>query len=154
MGGDEFVLVQADCGDPREIAHVVGAVLERLAEKFEINGHQLFIGASAGMAIAPADGANVDELMSNADLALYEAKAGGGNVYRLFIPVLRAKAQARRELDGELRRACTNKEFELYFQPQVRANDGAMVGAEALLRCGIRRVVFLRPPRSSMRSAK
>jgi diguanylate cyclase (GGDEF)-like protein/PAS domain S-box-containing protein len=134
LGGDEFVLVQADCGDPREIAHVVGAVLERLAEKFEINGHQLFIGASAGMAIAPADGANVDELMSNADLALYEAKAGGGNVYRLFIPVLRAKAQARRELDGELRRACTNKEFELYFQPQVRANDGAMVGAEALLR--------------------
>ena len=134
LGGDEFVLVQPDCGDPREIAHVVDAVLKGLADKFEINGHQLFIGASAGIAIAPADGANVEELMSSADLALYEAKAAGGNVYRLFIPALRAQAHARRELEAELRRACANKEFELYFQPQVRASDGAMVGAEALLR--------------------
>ena len=142
LGGDEFVLVQPDCGDPREIAQVVGAVLKRLAEKFEINGHQLFIGASAGIAIAPADGANVEELMSSADLALYDAKSAGGNLYRLFFSVLRAKAQARRELEGELRRACTNKEFELYFQPQVRASGGEIVGIEALLRwrhpqCGI-----------------
>jgi diguanylate cyclase (GGDEF)-like protein/PAS domain S-box-containing protein len=134
LGGDEFVLVQPDCGDPREIARVVDAVLKRLAEKFEINGHQLFIGASAGIAIAPTDGANVEELISNADLALYDAKSAGGNVYRLFFSVLRAKAQARRELEGELRRACTNKEFELYFQPQVRAIGGEIVGLEALLR--------------------
>ena len=134
LGGDEFVLVQPDCGDPREIAHAVDAVLKRLAEKFEISGHQLFIGASAGIAIAPADGANVEELMSNADLALYDAKAAGGNIYRLFVPVLRAAARTRRQLDAELRRACANKEFELYFQPQVRASDRATVGAEALLR--------------------
>ena len=134
LGGDEFVLVQPDCGDPREVAHAVDAVLKRLAEKFEVKGHQLFIGASAGIAIAPADGANVEELMSSADLALYDAKGAGGNVYRLFVPVLRAQAHARRELEAELRRACANKEFELYFQPQVRASDGAMVGAEALLR--------------------
>ncbi len=134
LGGDEFVLVQPDCGDPREVVHVVDAVLKQLAEKFEVSGHQLFIGASAGIAIAPADGANVGELMSSADLALYDAKGAGGNVYRLFVPVLRAQAHARRELEAELRRACANKEFELYFQPQVRASDGAMVGAEALLR--------------------
>ena len=72
--------------------------------------------------------------MSSADLALYDAKAAGGNVYRLFIPELRARAHARRELEAELRRAWANKEFELYFQPQVRVSDGAMVGAEALLR--------------------
>jgi len=134
LGGDEFVLVQPACGDPLEITRLVEAVLRRLAEKFEISGHQLFIGASAGIAIAPADGVDVEELMSNADLALYDAKAAGGNVYRLFVPVLRAQARARHELEAELRRACTNKEFELYFQPQVRAGDGAMVGAEALLR--------------------
>jgi diguanylate cyclase (GGDEF)-like protein/PAS domain S-box-containing protein len=134
LGGDEFVMVKPDCGDPREIARITDTVLNRLAEKFEINGHQLFVGASAGIAIAPADGTNVEELISNADLALYDAKAAGGNVYRLFIPVLRAKAHARRELDVELRRACANKEFELYFQPQVRALGGAVVGAEALLR--------------------
>ncbi len=134
LGGDEFVMVQRDCGDPRDIARLADAVLKRLAEKFEVNGHQLFIGASAGIAIAPADGADIEELMSNADLALYDAKAAGGNVYRLFVPVLRAKAHARRELDVELRRACANKEFELYFQPQICARSGAVVGAEALLR--------------------
>jgi EAL domain-containing protein (putative c-di-GMP-specific phosphodiesterase class I) len=72
--------------------------------------------------------------MSSADLALYDAKAAGGNTYRLFVPALRAKAHARRELDADIRRACVNNEFELYFQPQVRAADGAVVGAEALLR--------------------
>ena len=134
LGGDEFVLVKPHCGDPREIARVVDAVLKRLAEKFEIGEHQLFIGASAGIAIAPADGADIEELVSNADLALYEAKSAGGNAWRLFVPVMRAKTIARRELDSELRRACANREFELYFQPQVRAGDGAVVGAEALLR--------------------
>jgi diguanylate cyclase (GGDEF)-like protein len=134
LGGDEFVLVKPDCGDPREIAGVVDAVLRRLAEKFEISDHQLFVGASAGIAIAPTDGADIEELVSNADLALYEAKSAGGNLYRLFVPVMRAKTVARRELDTELRRACANREFELFFQPQVRASDGGVVGAEALLR--------------------
>jgi diguanylate cyclase (GGDEF)-like protein len=134
LGGDEFVLIKSNCGDPREIARVVDAVLKRLSEKFEISDHQLFIGASAGIAIAPADGADIEELVSNADLALYEAKSAGGNAYRLFVPVMRAKTVVRRELDAELRRASANREFELFFQPQVRASDGAVVGAEALLR--------------------
>jgi diguanylate cyclase (GGDEF)-like protein len=134
LGGDEFVLLQPNCGDPRAIAGVVDTVLKRLAEKFEISEHQLFIGASAGIAIAPTDGADIEELVSNADLALYDAKSAGGNVYRLFVPVMRAKTVARRCLDAELRRANANKEFELFFQPQVRACDGAVVGAEALLR--------------------
>lgn len=134
LGGDEFVLVMPGSGDPREIVQAVDSMLKRLAERFDINGHQLFIGASAGIAIAPTDGADVEEVMANADLALYDAKAAGGNTYRLFVPVLRAKAQARRGLDVELRRACANKEFELFFQPQVSADDGSVVGAEALLR--------------------
>jgi diguanylate cyclase (GGDEF)-like protein/PAS domain S-box-containing protein len=133
LGGDEFVLVLPDCGDPREIAKLVDSTLSRLRESFDINGHQLFIGATAGIAIA-TDGLTTEELISNADLALYDAKAAGGNMYRLFLPVLRARAQARRELDIELRRACSNDEFILYFQPQMRASDGAVVGAEALLR--------------------
>ena len=134
LGGDEFVLIQPGCGDPREIARVVGAVLKRLAEKFEIGGHQLFIGASAGIATAPTDGADIEELISNADLALYEAKSAGGNAYRLFVPVMRARTIARFGLDAELRRAAANNEFELFFQPQIRASDGAVAGAEALLR--------------------
>jgi len=134
LGGDEFVAVFPGCGDPRIVAHTVDAMLGRLAERFEINDQALFIGASAGIAIGPADGSNVDELIANVDLALYEAKAHGGRTYRLFLPVLRARAEARRELDSELRRAFSEKEFELFFQPQVRLRDGAVVGAEALLR--------------------
>ena len=83
---------------------------------------------------APADGTTVDELIANADLALYQAKSDGGNAYRLFLPVLRAQAQARRDLDNELRRAFVANEFELYYQPQIRLADDAVVGAEALLR--------------------
>jgi diguanylate cyclase (GGDEF)-like protein len=134
LGGDEFVLIKTACGDPIEIAGVVGSVLRRLAEKFEIGGHQLFVGASAGIAMAPTDGADIEELVSNADLALYDAKSAGGNACRLFLPVMRARTIARRELDGELRRASANREFELFFQPQVRTSDGTVTGAEALLR--------------------
>jgi diguanylate cyclase (GGDEF)-like protein len=134
LGGDEFVLTIPDCGDPCTIAQVVDSMLRRLAERFEINGHRLFIGASAGIAIAPTDGTDVEDLISNADLALYDAKAAGGRTYRLFLPVLRTKAQARRELDTDLRRAFAEGEFVLYYQPQLRVSDGAVVGAEALLR--------------------
>lgn len=134
LGGDEFVAVIPECGDPVAIAQIVDSMLSRLADRFELDGQLLHIGASVGIAIAPADGSNVEELIANADLALYDAKSSGGNGYRFFLPVLRAQAQARRELDSELRRAFANNEFELYFQPQLRLGDGAIVGAEALLR--------------------
>lgn len=134
LGGDEFVVIVPNCGDPRVVAEIVGAMLERLAEPFEINEHVLHLGGSAGIAIAPNDGKTVDELIANADLALYQAKKNGGGIYRFYIPTLRAKAQSRRALDIELRRAFTNNEFELFYQPQVRLSDGVVIGAEALLR--------------------
>jgi diguanylate cyclase (GGDEF)-like protein/PAS domain S-box-containing protein len=134
LGGDEFVVIVRDCGDPLTVGPIVDAMLNRLAEPFKINDHTLHIGGSAGIAIAPDDGANVDELIANADLALYQAKSDGGRTYRFFLPVLRAQAQARRSLDLELRRAFAENEFEMYFQPQIRLADGAVVGAEALLR--------------------
>jgi diguanylate cyclase (GGDEF)-like protein/PAS domain S-box-containing protein len=134
LGGDEFVAVIPDCGDPRRITELVEAMLRQLAEPFEINEHVLHIGGSAGIAIAPQDGSSVDELIANADLALYKAKSDGGHTYRLFVPVLRARAQTRRGLQIELRRAFAENEFELYFQPQIRLADDAVVGAEALLR--------------------
>jgi len=134
LGGDEFVVVVPDCGDPRRITELVESMLRQLAEPFEVNEHLLHIGGSAGIAIAPQDGASVDELIANADLALYKAKSDGGRTYRLFVPVLRAQAQTRRGLQVELRRAFAENEFELYYQPQIRLADEAVVGAEALLR--------------------
>ena len=134
LGGDEFVIIVPDCGDPRVIAEIVDLILKRLKDPFDVNGNVLHLGSSAGIAIAPSDAAQADELIANADLALYQAKSEGGQTYRFFLPALRARAQARRGLGVELRRAFAEKEFELYFQPQVRLADNAVVGAEALLR--------------------
>jgi len=134
LGGDEFVLVVPDCGDPCRINEVVSAMLEQLAQPFKICDHTLHLGGSAGIAIAPNDGLSVDDLIANADLALYQAKSDGGRICRHFQPVLRAQARARRALDVELRRAFAENEFDIFFQPQIRLEDGAVVGAEALLR--------------------
>jgi diguanylate cyclase (GGDEF)-like protein/PAS domain S-box-containing protein len=134
LGGDEFVVVLPNCGDPRAASEIVESVLRRVSDPYTINDHVLHVNASAGVAIAPNDGTTVDELIANADLALYQAKADGGRICRFFMPVLRAQAQARRGLDVELRRAFAENEFELFFQPQIRLSDEAVVGAEALLR--------------------
>jgi diguanylate cyclase (GGDEF)-like protein/PAS domain S-box-containing protein len=134
LGGDEFVLVVPECGDPRVVGEIVDTVLNRLAQSFDINEHSVRIGGSAGIAIAPSDGASVDELLANADLALYQAKSTGGRTRRFFLPVHRAQVQARRVLDLELTRAYADREFEIYYQPEIRLIDGATVGAEALLR--------------------
>jgi diguanylate cyclase (GGDEF)-like protein/PAS domain S-box-containing protein len=134
LGGDEFVVIVPDCGDLRAIGGIVDMILRRLAEPFDINGNILHIGSSAGIAIAPRDARQADELIANADLALYQAKSDGGRVYRFFLPALRARAQARRGLAIELRRAFAEGELELFFQPQLRLRDEAVLGAEALLR--------------------
>jgi diguanylate cyclase (GGDEF)-like protein/PAS domain S-box-containing protein len=134
LGEDEFVLLLLDCGDPVLAFGVVETLLKRLGGQFDLDGHQLFIAASAGIAIAPNHGSTVDDLLANADLALYDAKAAGGRLCRLYVPTLRSQAKHRCELDMELRRAFANQEFLLYFQPQVRSSDGSIVGAEALLR--------------------
>jgi diguanylate cyclase (GGDEF)-like protein/PAS domain S-box-containing protein len=133
-GEDEFVLLLENCGDPLIASELMETVLKSVTAQFDVDGHGLFIAASAGIAIAPAHGSNVDDLLANADLALYDAKAAGGRSSRLYVPTLRARAKHRRELDTELRRACANQEFILYFQPQVRSSDGTVIGAEALLR--------------------
>jgi diguanylate cyclase (GGDEF)-like protein/PAS domain S-box-containing protein len=134
LGGDQFVLLMRNCGNPIVANTIADEKLNKLANRFEIDGHELFVSASVGIAIAPADGSTADTLLANADLALHSAKGAGGRRIRNFVPGLRAKAESRRILNNELRHAWINKEFVLYFQPQVRSNDSAIVGAEALLR--------------------
>ena len=135
LGGDEFVVIVPDCGSPLHDVrdHLRGA--DELVAALRGRRARRFISArSAGIAIAPMHGSDVDELLSNADLALYLAKKGGGRVYRYFTPSLRATAQSRRALARELHHAFANDEFELYYQPQIRLTDGAVIGVEALLR--------------------
>lgn len=133
-GADEFAVLMPDCGDPRPVAALLDTMLERIDQPFEIDGQEVHVGASAGITLAPADADHAGELVANASLALFAAKSEGGRKYRLYHPTLRAAAQARRELNGELRRAFAGGEFELFFQPQIRLSDGALAGAEALLR--------------------
>ena len=134
LGGDEFVVVVPDCASPLTMAEIISEVLTSLSQPFVVGEHVLPLGASAGIAIAPMHGSDVDELLSNADLALYLAKKGGGRVYRYFTPSLRASAQSRRALARELHHAFANDEFELFYQPQIRLADGVVIGVEALLR--------------------
>ncbi|CAN5265531.1 hypothetical protein BH10PSE10_BH10PSE10_24460 [soil metagenome] len=129
LGGDEFILVMPDSRDPMIATSIADTMLRSLEARFEIDGHRIYIGASAGIAFAPADGTDAEDLIANADLALYEAKASGGRKYRLFARTMRAKAQARHEMEGEIRRAFSEKEFVLHFQPQIQLSDGAVVGA-------------------------
>ncbi len=130
----DFAATFSSYDEPLVVAVTVDKALKRLEERFEVNGHTLFLGASAGIAIAPRDGQDIEELISSADLALKDAKRASGRTFKLYHSGLRADAQARRALDTELRRASAENEFELYFQPQLRCSDGTIVGAEALLR--------------------
>jgi len=134
LGGDEFVALVSNCGDPRRIAEIAGTMLQALDKPFDIAGAMVFISASAGIALAPADGADVEELIANVDMALYKAKANGRGSSVFFHNALRADVHARRELEIKLRQAFAQGELEVYFQPQVRLSDAAVVGSEALLR--------------------
>ncbi|MBA9063708.1 diguanylate cyclase (GGDEF)-like protein/PAS domain S-box-containing protein [Methylobacterium fujisawaense] len=134
LGGDEFVLIMPDIGDPLRAAAVAEAIITAVAEPFEHAGQTLRVGTSVGIALAPAHGENADDLLSCADLALYQAKSEGRHCYRLFAPMLRERAQRTRTLRDELGRAVENDEFVLFYQPQVRMRDGALTGAEALIR--------------------
>ena len=134
MGGDEFAILIPGLGDSRRAAAIADAIIESVSEIIAVDGEPVHIGASVGIAIYPAHGHTAEELLSSADLALYQAKAEGRHCRRFFTPALRDAAVLKHGYQGELRRAWENREFELVFQPQVSLTDGAVVGAEALLR--------------------
>src|SRR5439155_23352248 len=101
---------------------------------YEIDGHQVVIGASIGIALGPLDAASPERLMQNADLALYQAKGGGRGTFRFFEPGMDAQMQARRTMESELRKALAAGEFELYYQPAVSLASNEISGCEALIR--------------------
>jgi diguanylate cyclase (GGDEF)-like protein len=135
LGGDEFAIVQTGESNQREAAIALAIrIIDNLNEPFEIEGHKLNIGTSIGIALAPDDGADSDELMKKADMALYRAKAEGRNCHSFFDPTMTAQADARHHMEKDLRRAIANKEFELHYQPVVDVKTGMICGAEALVR--------------------
>jgi diguanylate cyclase (GGDEF)-like protein/PAS domain S-box-containing protein len=134
LGGDEFAIVVRDASDLERVRRVAQRVIERLSQPYEVDHHTLYVGASVGSAIGPRDGATVETLMRNADLALYRAKDKGGGEHFTYEPSLHAVAEERRQLEFSLRRALDMNEFELHYQPVVNAETEGVMSFEALLR--------------------
>lgn len=134
LGGDEFAILQPSVADPGDARVLAARVVDLLARPFLLNGNVVNIGASVGVALAPADGEEPQALLRNADLALYKAKAEGRCAFRMFEPGLDARMQARRALELDMRRAVAREEFEVHYQPLVDAKSGRVTGAEALVR--------------------
>ncbi|NJO53564.1 MAG: EAL domain-containing protein [Bacteroidales bacterium] len=135
LGGDEFAVLLTDAPNQRSaVIGFVQRIIDSLAAPCEIEGQTLAISTSIGIALAPEHGVSPDELIKNADLALYRAKEDGRNGYAVYDPTMTARATARQELECDLRRAIANDEMELHYQPQIEAKTGRVSGVEALLR--------------------
>jgi diguanylate cyclase (GGDEF)-like protein len=134
MGGDEFAIIQCALKQPADAASLAQRIIEVVGAPYEIDGHQVVAGTSVGIAIAPADGVVPDQLIRNADLALYRAKGEGRGAFRFFEPEMDARMRARRTMEYDLRKALIAGEFELYFQPQVNLERNEISGCEALIR--------------------
>jgi diguanylate cyclase (GGDEF)-like protein len=134
LGGDEFAVVLLGVERPDDAALLANRIIAAFGNPFDINGHQIVIGTSVGVAVAPEDGSSSDKLMRNADIALYLAKTEGRGTVRFFEPEMDARIQLRRTLEFDLRGAIIRNEFELYYQPLVNVAEGKVSEFEALLR--------------------
>ena len=135
LGGDEFAIVQTEFVDQREDAiKLAGKLMEMAAQPFDVEGHQACIGASVGIALAPANGVTASELLKKADLALYRVKSEGRNNFSFFEEELSERAITRLQLINDMRAALTRGEFELHYQPFFDAKTSRLCGMEALIR--------------------
>jgi diguanylate cyclase (GGDEF)-like protein len=134
LGGDEFVIVLPQVASGIATAHIVNKLQATICRPYHLDGHDLHITPSIGIGVYPHDGETVDELMQNADAAMYHAKAQGRNNYQFFKKEMNAKAQERLVLENDLRLAIEKRQFVVYYQPQIDAEAGRVIGVEALVR--------------------
>jgi diguanylate cyclase (GGDEF)-like protein len=134
MGGDEFAVLQVGIAQPAGATVLAQRVVEVLCQPYQLDGRQVVVGTSVGIAVGPADGLTTDELMRNADLALYRAKDDGRGTYRFFEADMDAQMRERRAMEQDLRKALPAGEFELHYQPVVHLETDAISGFEALVR--------------------
>jgi diguanylate cyclase (GGDEF)-like protein len=134
FGGDEFVVLQIGTERYQDAKWLAERLARTLKDPFDIDGHRIDIGASIGIAMAPMDGVDADQLLKKADMALYAAKNGGGGDHRFFALEMEEAAQERRALELDLREALTSEQFDLYFQPLVDLRSGRVTTCEALMR--------------------
>jgi diguanylate cyclase (GGDEF)-like protein len=134
FGGDEFVVLLKDVTDRAYVAGVARGIIEKLSNPYQIGDHLIGSGASIGIALASPDCGDIGSLLRNADMALYQSKAEGRGTWRFFEAEMEVKAQSRRNLEFDLRRALENDEFELHFQPIYNLEKKRFSGCEALIR--------------------
>ncbi|MGH6736369.1 MAG: putative bifunctional diguanylate cyclase/phosphodiesterase [Methyloceanibacter sp.] len=134
VGGDEFVIVQSEGQQPGDAAALAARLIESFEAPIEVDGNPTDIGVSVGIAIYPDNGGTAENLLANADMALYRAKSTGRGCACFFEPDMDLAVRRRRRLAQEMRVAMAEQEFEIYYQPQVRIASSEILGFEALLR--------------------
>ncbi|NGM49899.1 EAL domain-containing protein [Caulobacter sp. 602-2] len=134
LGGDEFAVVQMGLTDLSGATRLAARIVEALEAPFDLLGHQVVIGGSVGVAVSPDDGLDCDELLKKADMALYRAKADGKGTFHFFERAMDEQLQARRALELDLRKALSEGQFELFYQPLFDLEADRVTGCEALLR--------------------
>ena len=134
MGGDNFVLLLKELNHREDITLALRKVRKAFEHPFEIAGHEVYVTVSMGVALFPDDGDSAKQLLKNADTALHQAKLKGRGGYQLYSPGMNASALMWLSMEGQLRQALERRQFEVYYQPQVDARSGSLVGAEALVR--------------------
>jgi diguanylate cyclase (GGDEF)-like protein len=134
LGGDEFAVIQTAIKDRSETNRLVDEIHAAIRQPFDCMGHLITTDASVGIALAPDDGVDLDQLLKNADLALYGAKGDGRRTYRFFEPGMEQRVRARRSLELDLRQAISDGSLEVHYQPVINIEDGKISSCEALLR--------------------
>ena len=134
LGGDEFQVILPDMDDRGKLGELAEKVIKIVSQPYPIDGKRAIIGTSVGIAIAPYDGVEKDDLIHSSDLALYAAKNGGRGQYRFYSADLKDEAEERAHLIDDLREALAQDQLELHYQPVVRVEDSMVIGFEALMR--------------------
>ena len=134
IGGDEFVILVELVKSKNNIENLCEALLEAISKEFIINSRPQYVSSSIGIALYPQDGITPDSLLSNADMAMYDAKNNGKNAYRFYHRKLEAHAREQMDIERELRKAINNQELEIYLQPKIGLDCNQILGAEVLMR--------------------
>jgi diguanylate cyclase (GGDEF)-like protein len=134
LGGDEFAIVQSAVSSQDQVSELVARVFASIRAPFDCMGHHLTTDASIGIALAPQHGTALDQLLKNADMAMYAAKSAGRRIHRFFEPEMDAKVRERRQLEIDLRHAIAAGGLEVFYQPCLSLKDDRITGCEALVR--------------------
>ncbi len=145
LGGDEFVVLFSDIDDEREVTIIAEKIIHKFQQPIQVDGRDLYVHASIGIAMYPRDGGTAAELVRHADVAMYQAKHNGRNTLQFYTADLSARVIERMTLENEMRQSLERGEFLLHYQPQISLTTGALIGVEALVRWDHPRLGLVEP---------